>query len=132
MAQTWIEGYEVTIEIDADTVIGLTATSVDIDDGPATNLKRTLGAAHAVANAGQSTGTFRASGELTQENAPLLSALRAHAVQPHAVKVTYWSSGDSESFDAVLRVATSASGDGSGTWSITGDIDGAITYTPAV
>lgn len=132
MAQTWISGYEIAIEIDSKTTIGLAANTADVSYSAGSAQKQVLGSPAAFAIATQATGTFTASGHATVENMPDLAALRDPASMPVTVTVTY-GDGGSDSFAAIFdSVSTSAAADGELDWSIGAMIDGLVTYTPPI
>ena len=131
MSQTFIDGYEVAFTIDADTVVALTAEELTINDGPATVKKRLFGKSHAINRPGQGDGTWSCSGVGTQESLPILAGIRdasSSGDNPIAIVVTYWGSGDTDTFAATCRVTFTARADGDVTWSVEGDIDGDPTY----
>ena len=101
MAQTWIAGYEIAIEIDSKTTIGLTANTADVSYAGGSAQKQVFGSAAAFAIATQATGTFTASGHGTVENLPDLAALRDPSAMPVAVAVTY-GDGGADAFTAVF------------------------------
>ena len=131
MSQTFTVGHELSFTIDADTVVALTAERVSVSGGPATVKKRLFGNSHDLSKPGQGTGTFSADGVATQEALPILAGIRdasSSGDNPITVVVTYWGSGDTDTFDATCRVTFDADAGGDITWSIEGDIDGDPTY----
>ena len=131
MSQTFIVGHEVAFTIDADTVVALTAEEVSVGGGPPSVTKRLFGKSHAINKPGQGEGTFSASGVGTQESLPILAGIRdasSSGDNPIAIVVTYWGSGDTDTFSANCRVTFNARADGDVTWNIEGDIDGDPTY----
>ena len=129
MSQTWVAGYEVAFTIGGDSVIALTAEDVSIQKGARAIEKRLLGNEDVLAGAGQSEGSFSSSGVGTQEALPGLFDLADPTNADVAIVVTFWGSGDTASFQAVITdVTVDASADGDVNWSISATIDGAITY----
>lgn len=131
MSQTFLPGYAVAITIDADTVIGLTASQYNVQDGPGTGLKAVFGSPHALGIATQATGTLSLSGHATAEALPLLAALRAAAGQPVAIEITFDSAGNKDTLSAVVRVTHEASADDEVNWAIEGDLVAAPQFTAA-
>ena len=134
MSQTFVTGHELAFTIDTDTVIGLTAEEISVGGGPQSVTRRLFGKSHAINKPGQGEGTWSASGVGTQESMPLLAGIRdasSSGDNPIDVVVTYWPTGDTDTFSATCRVEWTIRADGDVEWSIDGDLDGDPVYAEA-
>ena len=125
MSQTFVDGFDVAITVDADTVLGLTADSFEFSSENNSYTKSLFGGTAQLARTGMPGGSFSMSGLATQEAIPKLVAADGTDV---AFVVTWWSTGDTTSFTAVPDISISASAEGEVSWSMSGPVDGGFTH----
>ena len=131
---TFIPGYLISFELDTDETVSLSADSVALAYGSATLAKPTFGARAQSAIAGQTSGTFTASGHGSIEVlAPLLGTLRA-ATAPVQVLLQYGAvptNGGNDAFAMIIgEITTDASADGQLSWTLNGVVTGEVVFTP--
>ncbi len=130
MTTTFQPGYACTLTVGTgDLLIGPLAANYSSDYGPAELTKPVIGAKAGFAVAGQASGTFTIDGHTTEENIAAIQALRDPANQPFDIELTFNATGDKEAFAGVGRVSVTLAGDGEVDFSISGTIDGEVTFT---
>ena len=131
MTTTFQPGYACTLEVGtSDTVIGPLSANYSSDYGPASLAKPLIGAKAQATVPGQATGTFTIDGHTTEENIAGIQALRDPAANPVDITLTFNATGDKEAFKGVCdSVSITVSGDGEVDFSLSGSIDGEITFT---
>jgi len=130
MAFAYVPGYTITFTIGGED-LSVHASSVALSFGAATLPKPVFGTAAGRAIAGQATGTFNASGHGNAEALATLAALRAQTTGGPVPVVLTYGDGGNDAFDLIVgEVTTDAEADGQLSWTLTGSVDGDVTYTP--